>query len=180
MWGTSPTSYRKFAQEAQQASHAVLLDAGCGSMAVTAEAHAGAKGLVVGIDSSLPMLQRAQTRLKALGATNTILILGDVENIPFKSGSFDGVLFMGMAHLFSDMAPVMSELRRVLTEDGGLYLTSLVKSERKFGNSFLEKLRARGEVNAIRSPQAVIDLLTPILPKVELTVEGNMLFANAK
>ncbi len=51
MWGTKPASYVQFAEQAHSANPQFFLDAGCGSMAVTAEAHANGKSLVIGIDS---------------------------------------------------------------------------------------------------------------------------------
>jgi ubiquinone/menaquinone biosynthesis C-methylase UbiE len=179
MWGTKPASYVKFAQEAHSTNPQFLLDAGCGSMAVTAEAHAHSKTLVIGVDSSLPMLRRARKRLTDLNATNVILIHGTVEDLPFRANAFDSVLFMGMAHLFSDDSPVMSELHRVLMGRGRLYMSSLVENQRRIGDRFLAKLKARGEVKTIRTPGAVLDSIRAQADPIDSHAEGNMFFASA-
>lgn len=179
VWGTSPASYRWFAEQAHKGNPQFMLDAGCGSMAVTADAHSKGEGLVVGLDSSLPMLRLAKARLDQLNARNVVLILGSVENIPFRQNAFESILFMGMAHLFPDDSPVMDELMRVLMSRGQIHLSSLVENRRKFGDRFLAKLKAKGEVNAIRSPKQVLNLLATMTSLVDSRTEGNMLFASA-
>lgn len=179
MWGTSPDSYVKFAEEAHSTNPQFMLDAGCGSMAATAEAHAHGKNLVIGVDSSLPMLRRAQKRLADLDAKNVILIHGTVEDLPFRSSAFESVLFMGMAHLFPDESPVMGELQRVLMGRGRLYVSSLVENRRRIGDRFLAKLKAKGEVNTIRTPSAVLESIKALADPIDSRSEGNMFFASA-
>lgn len=179
VWGTSPTSYRCFAEQAHKGNPQFMLDAGCGSMAVTAEAHAKGEGLVVGLDSSLPMLRLAKARLGQQNARNVVLILGSVEDIPFRQNAFESILFMGMAHLFPDDSTVMDELMRVLMSRGQIHLSSLVENRRKFGDKFLAKLKAKGEVNAIRSPKAVLQSIESVCKLIDSRTEGNMLFASA-
>ncbi len=178
-WGTSPQAYEKFAQSVYRHQPQSILDAGCGSMAATAEVHSQSDGWVVGMDTSLPMLRLANQRLRALNAKNVLLLVGSVEDIPFKPGSFDSVLFMGMAHLFSDQSCVMDELKRVAKPSGHLYLSSLIQSRRTFGNSLLAKLKQKGEVHSIRTVEEFISFLKPP-QKPDLQVEGNMLFVSTK
>lgn len=179
MWGTKPASYKKFAEEAHSTNPQFLLDAGCGTMAATAEAHAHRQSLVIGVDASLPMLRRARKRLVDLHADNVILIHGTVEDLPFRNNAFDSVLFMGMAHLFADESPVMGELHRVLMGRGRLYLSSLVENRRRIGDQFLAKLKAKGEVKTIRTPGAVLDSIRAQAELIDSHAEGNMFFASA-
>ena len=56
-------------------------------------------------------------KLIALGRVNypgLDLRVGDAENLPFESGSFDGVLLNGLVHHFPDPSSLAKEVRRVL------------------------------------------------------------------
>jgi len=63
------------------------LDIGCGCGATTIELarHVGARGHVLGVDISEPMLSRARERCDALGLTNVDLVRGDAQQTPLPS-----------------------------------------------------------------------------------------------
>jgi SAM-dependent methyltransferase len=46
------------------------------------------------------------------------LVEGDAENLPFETGSLDGVLLSGLVHHFPDPRRLASEVRRVLKNGG--------------------------------------------------------------
>jgi demethylmenaquinone methyltransferase/2-methoxy-6-polyprenyl-1,4-benzoquinol methylase len=98
-----------------------VLDLGCGTGALTAEAQAiaGAAGLVAGLDPSLGMLREAAGR----GVQRRLR--GMAEELPFGGASFD-LLSMGYAlrHV-EDLHSTFRELRRVLKGGGKLLLLEI-------------------------------------------------------
>jgi len=93
-----------------------VLDAGCGTgvVSVTA-ARLGAR--VTGLDLTPELLQRARENA-ALASVEIDFHEGDVEQLPFDSGSFDVVLSQ-FGHMFAPNAEVAaSELIRVLRSGG--------------------------------------------------------------
>ena len=72
----------------------------------------------VGIDASLPVVQRVQLPIETL--------IADVRRLPFPDSSFDGVLSTSTLDHFDhegDIHVALSELRRVLRPGGELILT---------------------------------------------------------
>lgn len=177
LWGTSPASYRAFARQAVSSSGpGWLLDAGCGTMLLTAEAYASPpQRPVLAIDQSLGMLRRAKARAAELGATNVTFLQADLRDLPFPVGVFSTVLSMGMVHLFDDVAPVLRSLGRVLAPGGGVWVTSLVKG-RAIGDAYLRVLQRAGEVATPRSVDELSAVLRESLGRCDVRVEGSMAF----
>ena len=96
-----------------------VLDAGCGPGTfgtILAETNR-----VVGIDISRRSVVVATRRAREAGASFVGLV-GDLELLPFPDGTFD-VCFCGwVLHHFSDVGPMVHELKRVLKPDGVLAL----------------------------------------------------------
>jgi len=67
----------------------------------------------VGLDISPKLIELGRRKYPGLE-----LIEGDAENLPFESGSLDGVLLSGLVHHFPDPRKVASEVRRVLRSAG--------------------------------------------------------------
>lgn len=97
----------------------LVLDAGCGPGTfgtILAE-----KNQAVGIDISRRSVVVASTRARKADVPFVGLV-GDLESLPFRDGTFD-VCFGGwVLHHFADVGPVVRELRRVLKPDGILAL----------------------------------------------------------
>ncbi len=98
----------------------LVLDAGCGP---------GTYGIimaqmgnhVIGLDISLSAAEEARKRAVARGVDFAPLT-GDLERLPFANNTF-GVCFCAFAlHHFSDFAPVIREMARVLKPGGKLVL----------------------------------------------------------
>jgi SAM-dependent methyltransferase len=183
-WGTSPAHYRAFARRAvESAPGGWFLDAGCGTLLLTADAYRAAPGrpLVV-LDQSLDMLRRAQARLAdARGKTppHVAFLQGDLLDLPFRPGAFRTVMSMGMLHLFADAAPLAARLESLLLPDGALHLTSLVEHGR-IGDPYLRFLHRRGEVAAPRTAAALESLLRGALRRpLDYSTTGNMAYAVA-
>ncbi|MFE7191714.1 class I SAM-dependent methyltransferase [Kitasatospora sp. NPDC057541] len=93
-----------------------ILDAGCGSGALSAELRE--RGAVVsGIDSSAGMLELARRRL----GEDADLHVGDLgDRLPFEDGAFDDVVASLVLHYLEDWGPTLAEMRRVLRPGGRL------------------------------------------------------------
>jgi len=179
MWGLSPSAYRSFAAKTYDYHPRVVLDAGCGSMAATAEIHAHSGAFIVGVDLSLQMLRRAKQRLNDEGATNVVLLQADLSNLPFRSGAFESALFMGSLHLFVNPQAILESVQRVLQPQAKLHLSSLAKVGRMIGDRYYETLRKMGEVAPGRSLREIQRDMEAVYSGVTLTHEGNMVFATA-
>lgn len=97
----------------------IVLDAGCGPGTfgtILAETNR-----VVGVDISRRGVVVANTRARKAGV-RFVGLVGDLELLPFRDGTFD-VCFGGwVMHHFADVGPVVRELKRVLKPDGILAL----------------------------------------------------------
>ena len=183
-WGSSPAEYRRFARRAvDSARGGWFLDAGCGTLLLTADAYlaAPARPIVV-LDQSLGMLHRARDRVRGTGRRlppHIVFVQGDLLDLPFRPGSFRTVMSMGMLHLFADAGPLAASLESLLLPDGGLYLTSLVESGR-IGDRYLRFLHGRGEVAAPRTADVLeAQLRASLRGPLEYSVTGNMAYAVA-
>jgi ubiquinone/menaquinone biosynthesis C-methylase UbiE len=101
-----------------------VLDVACGPGNFSREfARAvGETGLVVGIDASRPMLERAVRDLPAAGVDNVAFVHGDAVMLPFRDQSFDAVCCFAAFHLFADPFKALDHMRRVLTPGGRIAL----------------------------------------------------------
>lgn len=97
----------------------IVLDAGCGPGTfgmILAETNR-----VVGVDISRRSVVIANRRTRKAGV-RFVGLVGDLELLPFRDGTFD-VCFGGwVLHHFSDVGPIVHELKRVLKPDGVLAL----------------------------------------------------------
>ena len=89
-----------------------IADLGCGSGIFTSLLKK--KGLnPVGVDLSPGLIERAKKLYPG-----TEFIVGDVEALPFESGSLDAVLLSGIIHHLPDPSKCMREVHRVLKPGG--------------------------------------------------------------
>ena len=91
-----------------------LLEAGMGTGAMGAML--GRYGRLVGLDLSWLALQRAQGKVDRL-------VRGDLERLPFRDGTFDGVFACDVLEHVEDDVGALHELRRVCRDDGMLFVT---------------------------------------------------------
>lgn len=104
-----------------------LLDAGCGTGAVTW--FLAREGFAVsGFDGSATALQRALNRLKEEGYAAALKV-GDAAEIPFEDGSFHGIIDSAMiyANKVDAIKAILKECCRVLKPGGKLFSTGLFK-----------------------------------------------------
>ncbi|PPR10391.1 MAG: Aklanonic acid methyltransferase DauC [Alphaproteobacteria bacterium MarineAlpha11_Bin1] len=101
-----------------------VLDLGCGNGGTTLALAdlVTNTGMVMGIDVSRPMIQRAQERLDTVDLSNVSLVLGDAAVYPFADRSFDKLVSRLGAMFFSNPAAVFARLGPTLDKGGRLAL----------------------------------------------------------
>lgn len=86
---------------------------------------------------------------------------------------------MNVLHHFEHAEDLLSNLKKLLTHDGHLYLTSLVSNNRVIGDRYLDSLYATGEFVRPRSNFDLREMLRRSLSQVvSYRVKGNMAFAS--
>src|SRR5262245_23884551 len=98
------------------------LEIGCGAGGSLIAAHNRCKE-VAGIDIALPWLVIAKARLKEEGF-EIPLACAAAERLPFSSGRFDLILAQDVIEHVDDPDATLRESRRVLGEDGILFLST--------------------------------------------------------
>ena len=113
-----------------------VLDVGCGTgtLAITAKQRVGQSGVVVGIDASPEMIERAKRKARKTGVEVNFQT-AVVEALPFPDASFDVVFSTLMLHHLprSVREQCAREIRRVLKPDGRVLAVDFgaTASERK-------------------------------------------------
>jgi len=96
-----------------------ILDIACGS-GLFAFSLARKHCQVYGVDSSVDRIEMAKSLVQG---HNCHFAVGDAENLPFKSGTFDKVVSVCSLEHFDDDERALAEMNRVLKDDGVLVLT---------------------------------------------------------
>jgi SAM-dependent methyltransferase len=102
----------------------VVLDVACGPGNFSRQFArvVGDSGLVVGIDASRPMLERAVRDSALAGLDNLVFVRGDAVDLPFRERSFDGVCCFAALHLFADPDNALDRMGAVLAPGGRIAL----------------------------------------------------------
>lgn len=102
-----------------------VLDAGCGTGRFTITlARQGAH--MVALDASQEMLLEVRRKAEEAGVAHRIeFVCGDVENLDYEAGTFDGVLSIAVLRHFPSPAKGIAELARVLRPEGTLVVDYL-------------------------------------------------------
>jgi len=104
-------------------NHVLDLGSGGGIDAFIARKAIGESGKVVGVDFTPEMIALAQKNARELGFENVSFVLGDIENLPLESDSFDRILSNCVLNLVPDKQAAFAEMHRVL-KTGGLFTVS--------------------------------------------------------
>ena len=83
---------------------------------------------ITAVDLSQEMLNLADKKIKELGADITIQ-KANAENLPFESNKFDAVSVGFGVRNFENLEKGISELRRVVKENGNVYILEFSKME---------------------------------------------------
>jgi demethylmenaquinone methyltransferase / 2-methoxy-6-polyprenyl-1,4-benzoquinol methylase len=114
--------WRTLAAEAAVIPGGRVLDACCGTGDLAlADLRAGA-GVVVGVDFSEPMLERARRKSTAIE-----WVRGDVLALPFPGGSFDAATVGFGVRNVDDLEAGLRELRRVVRPGGRLAVLEITR-----------------------------------------------------
>lgn len=184
MWGAHLADYIEFAQQAVASNHGgLMLDAGCGSLLFTARVYLDSERPILAFDQSLQMLRRAKARLMRLAGhlpERILLLQADLNDMPFKPGSFQTTLCMNVLHHVAGAADFISGLKESLVGGGHLYLTSLVMGNRLIGDYYLKTLYRRGDFVRPRSAMELRSMLEGSFGSgLSYRIQGNMAYATA-
>lgn len=107
----------------------------------------GAK--VAGIDRAEDVVSAARgAHREALAAGGLELAVGEVQQLPFPDGAFDGVLTVNTIYFWPDLGAGLSELRRVLAPGGRVVVAIRDGAVMKHVSRDIFELRAPEEVRA--------------------------------
>jgi len=95
----------------------VFLELGCGPF-LLGQALSSECRLVIGVEISLSALRIAKEMLDQKGITNYLLVLGDINRLPLRSGSVDLAYGGGVIEHFKNTPRVIEEIYRVLAPGG--------------------------------------------------------------
>jgi demethylmenaquinone methyltransferase/2-methoxy-6-polyprenyl-1,4-benzoquinol methylase len=113
---------------------ALDLCTGTGSVAVELTKGVGVEGLVVGLDFSRGMLEKAKGKVLRLNAGRLYLVQANASQLPFKKSSFHGVT---CSHAFYELKGeerkrAIDEVARILINGGRFCLMEHAKPEKAF------------------------------------------------
>jgi ubiquinone/menaquinone biosynthesis C-methylase UbiE len=101
-----------------------VLDVACGTGGFSRDfgRSVGPEGLVIGIDVSRTMLERAVADTRRAGLAQVAYVRGDAENLPLRPRSVDAVCCFAALHLFADPELALDRMTDVLTPGGRIAL----------------------------------------------------------
>jgi arsenite methyltransferase len=106
--------------------HVLDLGSGAGNDCFVARAIVGETGKVTGLDMTEPMIEKARANCSKLKFSNVNFVLGDIEEMPFGSNSFDVVISNCVLNLVPDKSKAFSEIKRVLKSGGHFCVSDVV------------------------------------------------------
>jgi SAM-dependent methyltransferase len=96
-----------------------LLELGVGTGRIALPLHRRGRA-VVGVDLSLPMLERYRAKAAAAGLAPPAVLRGDASRLPLRDQCVDAVLEVHVLHLVPSWERALAETRRVLAPGGVL------------------------------------------------------------
>lgn len=144
IWGYSVKIFSQIANEALNSSqNGPILDIGCGSLAFTAKTYSKHTNRpVILTDQSLKMLRMAKAKLiKQNGKVpdNLVFLHADALQLPFQENIFTTIISENLLHCLSDTSTLLKQLKIIISKNGKMYFTTLVKANR-VADKYLEAL----------------------------------------
>lgn len=179
IWGYSIAKFSSLAHDALTSSkNGNVLDIGCGSLAFTAKTYIQYSDRpVVLIDQSLKMLRIAKSRLIKLNGNvpdNMVFLHADALQLPFQQKSFNTIISQNLLHCLDDTKKLLIELKNILSEDGRMYFTTLVKGNR-LADRYLKALADGGKLVS-RNIDQHRDVCEELGMSIKYDIDGNMAF----
>lgn len=100
-----------------------ILDLPVGTATFTIPTAREHSGVVVGVDIAAGMVQQAQRMAAASGMTNLFGVQADAHHLPFRDATFGAIMCTNGLQVMPGLHETLSELRRVLIDDGMLYVS---------------------------------------------------------
>jgi ubiquinone/menaquinone biosynthesis C-methylase UbiE len=177
IWGYSVGIFAKITDEAlRSGTQGNVLDLGCGSLAFTAKTYVQySKRPVILVDQSLKMLRMGKSRLIRLHGKvpdNMVFLHADALRLPFREKIFQTIISENLLHCLDDTSNFLKELQNILSENGKMYFTTLIKGNR-LADRYLEALARGGHLvsRTMGDHQAVFDQLEM---SMKYAINGNL------
>ena len=181
MWGYSIRDYTTLCKDSlASSSERWVLDLACGSLAFTSEIYANCPNRpIVFLDQSLNLLRKGKARLEKLKGNipeNMFFLHADALQLPFKTSAFNTVISFNLLHCLTidNVKKVLKEIKRVLTPDGNLSMTTLIQSSR-WSNRYLNMLAGTGALIS-RSSDKLLTAFNDLEMQVTQDIKGNLAF----
>jgi len=120
------------------------LDLGCSTALYARALKAAQPGAdVVALDFSMQMLEEARIKSEA-DETDLLFVRADGKELPFFSKTFDGIVVGGTLNELTEELRVLYEARRVLKENGMVFMMHLIKADTWYGRLLQESMGLGG------------------------------------
>ena len=117
-----PTEFAKI----KKGDTVVDLGSGAGNDCFVARQLTGPDGLVIGVDMTPKMIQKARENAEKLKVDNVEFRLGEIENLPIESNAADVVVSNCVLNLVPDKKRALNETYRILKDGGHFSVSDIV------------------------------------------------------